>query len=118
LTGADLHRTSIVIANRAELPPYCISCGTTTDRYVFISENVTIDGDPWIARLYYLDSQFGTLPIEEPGEKHHLEIKIPQCKKCAHEGKPKPGHVDWDAKEMTFIASKVFNEEMHLFGDK
>lgn len=116
--GVDPNLTALDVHESSNLPPYCYSCNSPTKRYANIIEKVEIGGDTPLARFLLVLISILTLRVaisnlQTQGKKSSVSIYIPQCERCAQLGKPKPKHVDFEQRAMTFIVHKGFRDRVH-----
>ena len=122
-TGVDPNLASLVVPQLANLPPYCYSCNSPTERYVKITETVQIGGDSPFARFFLIVMAVITLrpgvwrSLTE-GKKSSVTIHVPQCERCAQSGKPKPHHIDFEGQAMIFIVHKEFRDRVHRIQER
>ncbi len=119
--GVDPNLVSLVLSDCTKLPPYCYSCNSPTERYVKIEEKVEIGGDSPLAKAFLtlttvLSPLVGHVTLSAPrtgGEKHAVNIRIPQCEQCAKKGKPTPEHVNFKQETMTLIVHRGFRDRVY-----
>ncbi len=104
----DPRLVSLVIRESDDLPPYCYSCNSYTERYV------KVVGD----KGTLLDQSFGSVvslfvprrKIEE--NTSNVFVRLPQCELCAEAGEPSPLYVDYINQNMTFIVNIDFKKRV------
>ncbi len=104
----DPTRVSLIVWESDDLPPYCYSCNSYTERYV------KVVGD----KGTLLDSSLGSVvslfmprrKIEE--NTSNVFVSLPQCELCAEAGDPSPLNVDYENQNMTFIVNTGFKERV------
>lgn len=121
-TDTDPAKTSVSIAHRSLLPPYCCDCGRPTDRYVKIVRRVSrgvdvADSPAGLLSVLGLLVSWWFLPFavlcglrDRTGDV--VIVEIPQCEVCGDNGKPAPIRVNSEELRMTFVVHKDFSKQI------
>ncbi len=100
LKDVDPNVVSMVIHESQELPPFCYSCNSYTERHV----RVSADKESYLENLI--------LGPASPEKTSNVIIFLPQCELCAELGIPEPVGVDYDHQTMKFLVHRDFRDRV------
>jgi len=100
LQGVNPNQVSLSIHESEELPSFCYSCNTYTERYVRVSADKESDLEVLL---------FGR---SLPEATSNVIINLPQCEQCGEMDEPEPVDVDYDHQKMTFVVHRGFRERV------
>ena len=104
----DPQVAALVVRELDNLPPYCYSCNSYTERYVkIVGEKGTLLDQSLGAVVSLL---IPTRKIEE--DTSNVFVSLPQCEACAEMEEPAPLHVDYDTQSMVFVVNIGFKERV------
>lgn len=113
ISDVDPNVVSIIVRESDELPPYCHSCNSSTERSVKIKGEEESD----LTRVFLaLAGIFFFRPkwaLEEETNTPNVIIYFPQCDECAQFGKPAPIQVDFENQTMTFLVHPGFRDRIY-----
>ena len=116
--------TAVDIEQDSKLPNHCCLCDANTERVVTVHANPqSLQKRVLAVALLVLILPFslvmrpvGTLvalgslvPSEGTGR---FKVRLPQCRECAKQGVPRPRHVDFARRQMTFVVTKAFHARL------
>ena len=106
--GIEPNKASLIVYESQELPPYCYSCNSYTERYV------KVVGDKGTLLDRSLGSVVSLFVPARKIEEHtsNVFVRLPQCELCAEAGEPSPLYVDYVNQNMTFIVHTGFRERV------
>ena len=98
--GVDPNLVVLMVHESEELPSFCYSCNTYTERFVRVS------GD---RNSFLKDAILGQV---DPEDTSNVIIHLPQCEDCGNGGNPEPEDVDYERQTMSFVVHKRFKERV------
>lgn len=99
--GADPNQVAFTIHESEELPDYCFSCNSYTERII----RVSADEESGI-----LNAIFGT---PEPEDTTNVILYLPQCEVCAElEKDPQLVEADYEHQAMTLVVHRGFRDRV------
>lgn len=100
LQGVNPNQVSLSIHESEELPSFCYSCNTFTERYIRVSGDKESDLEVLL---------FGQ---SSPEATSNVIINLPQCEQCGEMDDSKPVEVDYEHQKMTFVVHQGFKERV------
>lgn len=113
--SADEARITLDATTR--LPWICCMCGTETENWVTVRENLEKGGGDGAARvlLSLLALVFGFLLLlgkARGGRSVRMRLRIPHCKPCKKKGPLTSTYIDFDRETMEFVVHRQFAVEV------
>ena len=98
----------LIVWESEDLPPYCYSCNSYTERYVKVIGDQGTLLDRSLASVVSL-----FVPARKFEENtSNVFVRLPQCEVCAEVKEPSPLYVDYVNQSMTFLVDISFKERV------
>ncbi len=105
---------SMIVREGTQLPTFCSSCNSYTERYVRLQgdqESEIANAILTLAELLALHPKWSHRNSEVGTS--NVYIYLPQCEQCAELGKPEPLEVDYEHQTMKFMVHRSFRDRAY-----